>query len=174
MHDTTFSQPPTHAFGRRAFLGSSLALVAGLTAAPAALARRDHRELAGFLQLSRVVTGARKLPTELAPHYLRALDAANLKLPPSRFVHIAGYTDGDGPASLRALQQSRTYRLRGSRECVDAIAAAWWSGVVPTANGGQRVITFSDALVWRAMPYAYPPTQCLGATGAWSWPGRRI
>jgi Membrane bound FAD containing D-sorbitol dehydrogenase len=63
-------------------------------------------------------------------------------------------------------------RTHGAQQCLDAIAAAWWSGTVP-AGAAQKVVTFEDALVWRAMPWAYAPTNCLGALGAWSKPGRR-
>ena len=43
--------------------------------------------------------------------------------------------------------------------------------MVPTAKG-DKVVTFLDALVWQAQPWAHPPTECLGATGAWAKPGR--
>jgi hypothetical protein len=161
---------------RRSFLGASVAAVGSLALArvPFATAARPSKELAGFISLSRLATGVHDLPRQHAPVYLKALDDAGLKLPPSRFLDRAGYTSGHGPSSLRELTRSSAYRSRGGKECVDAIAAAWWSGIVPTHGGGQKVITYLDALVWRAMPFAYPPTECLGATGAWAKPGRSL
>jgi hypothetical protein len=164
------------AFNRRAFVGGSLLVIGGaaLGRIPAAGAAPSS-ELEGFLDLSRVVTGIEKLPRQLAPRYLEALDGApHLKLKPSRFLRLAGYANGHGPKSLRALEESAAFRTEGGRACVEAVAAAWWSGIVPVSGGGERVITFSDALVWRAMSFAEPPSVCLGATGAWAKPGKRV
>lgn len=69
------------------------------------------------------------------------------------------------------LQRSAAYRKPGARASAEAVAAAWWSGSVP-AGKGTKVLTFLDALVWRAQPWAEPPTECLGPTGAWAKKGR--
>jgi Membrane bound FAD containing D-sorbitol dehydrogenase len=163
-------------FDRRAFLGGSLLVLGGVALgriSPAGAA--PPAELQGFLELSRIATGVENLPRRLAPKYLRALDAApRLRLTPSRFLQLAGYASGRGPKSLRALEQSAAFRTEGGRACVDAVAAAWWSGIVPVPGGGEQVVTFSEALVWRALPFAEPPSVCLGATGAWAKPGRRV
>jgi Membrane bound FAD containing D-sorbitol dehydrogenase len=162
---------------RGAFLGRSVAAAASLALARvpfAAAAAGSSKEQTAFISLSRLVTGVHELPRQHGPAYLKALNEAGLKLSPSRFLDLAGYAHGRGPSSLRELGRSPAYRARGGKECVDAIAAAWWSGIVPTRRGGQRVVTYLDALVWRAMPYAYPPTECLGAVGAWAKPGRSL
>jgi hypothetical protein len=44
--------------------------------------------------------------------------------------------------------------------------------MTPTKTGETQVVTYLDALVWRALPHAQPPSNCLGATGAWAAPGR--
>jgi hypothetical protein len=87
---------------------------------------------------------------------------------PSRFVRLAGFVDGRGPATLAALRLTPAFRMRGGREAARAVAAAWWSGTVPTADGDRRVVTYHDALVWRALPYAQPPSFCLGAPSSWT------
>ena len=157
-------------FGRRTFLRGSLLVLGG-----AALARVPFASAApsadvdGFLELSRVATGVEKLPRGLAREYLEALDAAPLKLKPSRFLQLAGYAEGHGSKSLRALERSAAYKTAGGKECLETIVAAWWSGEVPAAGGGQRVVTYSDALVWREV---HEPMTCQGATGSWARPGR--
>jgi hypothetical protein len=162
---------------RLAFLRVSAVTVGGLAFGGADVARgaaAPHAvELAGFIELSELVTGAEELPVRLAPRYLEALDAAGLALPPSRLLRLAGFTDGRGPVTLAALERSAALRAKGARATVEAVAAAWWSGMVPTGDGGQRVLAYEQALVWRALPYAAPPSLCLGAVDAWSKPGRK-
>jgi hypothetical protein len=161
---------------RGAFLTRSLALMGSLALvrAPFGSAAIDRTELAAFEDLSRVATGVHNLPRQHAAAYLDALNRAGLKVSPASFLERAGYHSGNGPRTIKELTSSRTYRADGGRECIDAIAAAWWSGIVPSARHGQKVITYFDALVWRAMPFANPPTACLGAPGAWAKPGRSL
>jgi hypothetical protein len=91
---------------------------------------------------------------------------------PSRFLRLAGYADGHGPATLAALERSPAFHHPGGRAAVEAVAAAWWSGMVPAEGGHQRVVSYADALVWKTLPYAAPPSICLGATTAWTKAGR--
>ena len=170
---------------RGGFLGASAAAVGGIALAGCggggqrragvlAAARTKNpsaRDVEGFVRLSQLVTGVEKLPRDHAAVYLNALDAAGLNLPPSRLVEMGGFADGSGPKTLTEFRQSALYRKPGARASVEAVAAAWWSGMVPTANG-DKVVTFLDALAWRAQPWAEPFTECLGATGAWAKPGR--
>jgi hypothetical protein len=177
--DTHPHEAPTGAqpLSRRAFLRLSAASVAAIAvldplAAFAAPSRRT--ELDGFVQLSRIVTGVRHLPAGLAPRYLDALDRAGLPITASKFVRLAGFATESAPASLVDLERSAAFHRPGARRTVEAVASAWWSGVVPLEDGGQKVVTYQDALVWKALPYAEPPSICLGATTAWSEPGRKL
>lgn len=172
---------------RRGFLGASAAAAGGLALAgfegsaaraqrmPAVLAAfktpASKADVEGFVRLSQLVTGVEKLPTGLAAAYLNSLDAAGLKVPPSRLVELGGFAEGKGPQSLADFEHSALYKKPGVRASAEAVAAAWWSGMVPTAKG-DKVLTFLDALAWRAQPWAQPFTECLGATGAWAKPGR--
>ena len=156
---------------RRAFLGTSLVVVSGVALGRVRFAQAPPPAVDGFLALSRVVTGVDALPRPLASTYLGALDAApGLRLRPSAFVQLAGYAKGQGPKTLDALEESAAYKTAGGDVCVRAIAAAWWSGLVPAA-AGDRVVTFSDALVWRVV---HESATCQGATGSWAKPGRAI
>jgi hypothetical protein len=159
---------------RKGFLRASAAAIGGLALAGCDLgadrATADDT-LGGFVELSRVVTGVNDLPTAVAPDYLNALEQAALAMAPSTLVRIAGYVDGLGPATLDELEASSVFSRRGARACADAITAAWWSGLAPTKGGQTRVVSYLDALVWRALPHAQPPSNCLGVTGAWAKPG---
>jgi D-sorbitol dehydrogenase-like protein len=171
---------------RGGFLGASAAAVGGFALAGCGGASRVRRssgvlaavktrastaDVEGFIRLSQLVTGVDKLPRDHAAVYLNALDEAGLKLPPSRLVEMGRFAEGNGPATLAEFQHSALYRKPGVRASAEAVAAAWWSGMVPTAKG-DKVVTFLDALAWRAQPWAEPFTECLGATGAWAKPGR--
>ena len=184
MSDT--HEPSERRLTRSAFLGASAAALGGLALAgcggssgarggsavlTATTTRASKADVDGFIRLSQLVTGVEQLPREHAAVYLNALDAAELKLPPSRLVELAGFAEGGGPQTLAELQRSAVYRKPGARASAEAVAAAWWSGMVPTAHG-DTVVTFLDALAWRAQPWAEPFTECLGATGAWAKPGR--
>jgi hypothetical protein len=164
------------ALSRKGFLRASATAIAGLALAGCDLGGGDRSTaddaLEGFIELSRVVTGVDELPEAVAPGYLDALEQAALPMAPSTLVRIAGYADGLGPATLDELEASSALSRRGARACADAITAAWWSGMAPVKGGGTRVVSYLDALVWRALPHAQPPSNCLGATGAWAKPGR--
>jgi hypothetical protein len=169
---------------RGGFLGASAAAFGGIVLAGCGGSSQAHRghgaavateasaaDVEGFVRLSQLVTGVERLPTDHAAAYLNALDAAGLEVPPSRLVRMGGFGSGGGPQTLAELQRSALYRKPGAHASAQAVASAWWSGMVPTADG-EKVVTFLDALVWRAQPWANPPTECLGGVGAWTKPGR--
>lgn len=182
MTETDFAAASAHGvLSRRGFLRASAAAIGGLALAgcdfgadPTSSADRPTTAdtLAGFIELSRVVTGVDELPEAVAPDYLNALEQAALPMAPATLVRIAGYADGLGAATLDELEASSVFARRGARACADATTAAWWSGMAPTKGGGTRVVSYLDALVWRALPHAQPPSNCLGETGAWAKPGR--
>jgi Membrane bound FAD containing D-sorbitol dehydrogenase len=162
---------------RGAFLRLSAFAAGGLALANplASIAQPGRRtELDGFVRLSRIVTGVEHLPGGLAPRYLDALNDAGLPITPAHLVRVAGFSTDGAPSSLAELEHWAAAHHKGTQRTLDAVAAAWWSGMVPIAGGGQRVITYQDALVWKALPYAEPPSICLGATTAWSEPGRKL
>lgn len=176
MTETDSAASSAHgALSRKGFLRASAAAIGGVALAGCDVgADRSTPDdtLDGFIELSRVVTGVNELPRAVAPHYLSALEQAALPMAPSTLVRIAGYADGLGPATLDELEASSVFFHRGARACADSITAAWWSGMAPTKGGETRVVSYLDALVWRALPHAQPPSNCLGATGAWATPGR--
>ncbi len=160
----------TETFSRRRFLIASAVTIGGVALAGYVGIDRSPAvdPLQGFIDLSRVVTGVDELPAAVAGEYLDALEQAGLPVAPSELVRLAGYSQGRGPATLDELEASAVFSRREARSCADAIAAAWWSGIVPTKVGETRVVSYLDALVWRTLPYAQPPSNCLGVTGAWA------
>ena len=160
---------------RRSFLRGALVVVDGAALGRIPVATAAHPPgVDRFLDLSRIATGVNKLASGLAHEYLRALEEApqlKLKPKPSKFLELAGYASGHGARNLSELKQSAAFKAEGGEECVGAIVAAWWSGLVPAAGGGQRVVTYSDALVWLEV---HEPTTCQGATDSWAKPGRAV
>jgi Membrane bound FAD containing D-sorbitol dehydrogenase len=159
--------------GRATFLKTSLLTVVGIAFGPLpSAAGAGGNDLDGFLRLSRITSGVHNLSPKLARKYYAALEADGvLALKPSRLIEMIGLTGSAGPATLAELKRTEAFRTHAGKDCVRAVASAWWSGIVPTAGGGQKVITFSDALVWREV---HEPLTCQGATGSWSKPGRAV
>ena len=171
---TTLDRDERRTLNRQTFLRMAAAALGGIavTGCDVSSDRPSAEDsLDAFLDLSRVVTGVADLPRAVAPDYLEALEQAALPMTPSTLIQLAGYADGAGPSTLSELEASSALARRDGRTCASAIAAAWWSGMTPTRSGEMRVITYLDALVWRALPYAQPPSNCLGTTGSWAKAG---
>ena len=124
--------------------------------------------LVGFVALSQLVTGVKDLPMQHAAAYQAALEDAGLPMTPTQLAIDVGFARSGGPFTVDELRRSGPFGAPGGEEAARATAAAWWSGIVTGADGAARVITYDDALVFRAMPYARPQASCLGETGAWS------
>jgi hypothetical protein len=151
---------------RRAFVGVGLGTaaaigVAGWFGRGGQVAAQQRKALPGFMHVSRLVTGVDDLPANLGPIYLDKLAALDLHMSPVELAQLGG-----GAGDLRDLERS-VFGTPGGRECAEHVAGAWWSGTV-----GDEVVTYTDALIWRGVPFAHPQTDCLGATGAWAKPGR--
>lgn len=163
---------PEHPHTRRTFLAAAgaAALGGGLLAGCSDPADRIDASdrLVGFIALSQLVTGERDLPVRHAPAYQAALEDAGLRMSPTSLAVAVGFARSGGPFTLDELQRSAAYRRPGGEEAARALAAAWWSGTVTDRDGVATVITYDDALVFRAMPWAVPQATCLGETGAWS------
>lgn len=126
-------------------------------------------QVLNFITVSRILTGVHDLPLDPAADYLTGLEAAGLELSPNAFVAAAFGNEG-APMSMDDLQRMGATKLPGAEACMRAIAAAWWSGMVPLAGGGTRVVAFNDALVFTRV---HEFTECYGATGSWAKPGEK-
>jgi len=124
-----------------------------------------------FVTVSSLLTGfPGDLPRDPAPAYFTALTALGLQCTPAEFLDAA-YGPYGAPLSMEDLRQRGALALPGADEFVRQLNAAWWSGIVPTPDGGQQVVTFEDALAFKVV---HPATECLGAVGSWSDPGEGV
>ena len=76
---------------------------------------------------------------------------------------VSGTTQGDADSLNAALAQP------GAMPTGELIAEAWYSGTGP-GDGKQEgeLITYNDALGWRALSFATAPCNCGGPFGYWS------
>ena len=134
---------------RRELLLSGLA--AAITAAaangfPAALFAAAPVTLPQFMALSMRLTEAADLDAGIGEKFLGGFLASG---------------QGAGLAGLAA--------GASEPELESAIIAAWYSGVYDTGRG-KAVAGFEQALLWKALTFTKPPTDCGGETGYWSQP----
>lgn len=160
---------------RRAFLALAGVTTAGIYLAGCGFssppARPTDIQVLRFLNVSSILTGfPGELPDDPAPGYFTALTALGLECPPQAFLDAA-YGPAGAPLTMADLRATGALGLRGADEFVRQLNAAWWSGTVPTPDGGLQVITFGDALCFQVVHTA---TECLGAVGSWSGPGERV
>lgn len=126
--------------------------------------------LAAFLALSALLTGIDNLNPEIGQIYLQSLAASDqFDVSLAELYAQAGFTESSAPAGIEELEAGGLFEQEATRALADKIIEYWYSGVYDTADGGQAVATFADALVWRAVRYTKPLTLC-GAPGFWAVP----
>jgi hypothetical protein len=126
----------------------------------------DHRAMSdaeAFRHLSAALTG---MPAENLPGFGEAL----------RQSLAASAQQKAGLEALLALARTATPEalrsaLHGTalEPLARAVAAGWYTGTLG-AGGGARVLSYEDALVWRAAGYDSAPSLCGGEFGHWSEP----
>ena len=102
--------------------------------------------LDAFLALSEKLVGQENLSDDIAGEMLNALKAVG------KDEGLSALADGAEDETLSA-----------------AIVEAWYTGVSPDPDD-LSVLTYTDALLWRAMEYTKPMGYCGGATGYWAEP----
>ena len=134
---------------RREFLLAGLAAAiatAGESGFPAALFAAAPITLPQFMALSGRLTEAADLDTGMGEKFLGGFLASG------QGAGLAGLVAGASEAELES-----------------AIIAAWYSGIYDTGRG-KSVAGFEQALLWKALTFTKPPTDCGGETGYWSQP----
>jgi hypothetical protein len=127
-------------------LGSAIAAAGTTFPAPCAEAAVTAEE---FLALSKSLTEE----SSLDPAVARSLLAGFLATGSGPL--LADLVAGSGGADVKVL--------------ADSIVAAWYSGIYETGKG-QALATYTDALVWKGLPYSKPSGYCGGAAGYWADP----
>jgi hypothetical protein len=139
----------------------AMAMLASLAALGPSLARAQTTlDRAAFLTASSLATG---LPAD----QLTGLTDALLPLFQTQgpaLLQLAALARGQGSADLAAA-------IRGTpmEPAAKALAAAWYTG---TAGSGATatLLSYEDALAWKAAGYDAVPSQCAGEFGAWAEP----
>ncbi len=133
---------------RRGLLSAVSAMsVLGLTHIPGR-AFAATIDLDGFLALSASLTGKKDLSEDIAGRMLKAFAKTG------REDEIAALDAEDADS-----------------EIADEIVEAWYTGVSPDPDD-LDVLTYLDALIWRAMDYTKPMAVCGGGVGYWAEPPR--
>jgi hypothetical protein len=134
---------------RREILLTGLAAAIAAASAsgfPAALFAAAPVTLPQFMTLSARLTEAADLDTGIGEKFLGGFLASG------HGAALAGLVAGASEPELES-----------------AIIAAWYSGVYDTGRG-KAVAGFEQALLWKALTFTKPPSDCGGEMGYWSQP----
>jgi hypothetical protein len=121
-----------------------------------------------FMRISRVLTGVPGLDEGLGRDYLAAF------VRDGRAHELADFWDAAGfrvspPASVSDLEARGVYREPALAAIAASVTRSWYSGVFVAMDGGQRVITYVDALAWKALGYrSTGSSTCGGVFGHWA------
>jgi hypothetical protein len=123
-----------------------------------------------FIELSRVLTETVELDAALGRQGLAALrnDPVRARLLPELWA-AARFDSATPPVSVDDLVARGVYARPPLADLCDAIAHVWYSGIYVDSSGGRRIVTYTDALAWRALGYRPAgPTACGGVFGHWA------
>jgi hypothetical protein len=131
----------------------------------------ERVDLAGFMRMSRVLTGVANLADEGAGRvYLDALlgDAAKAERLAVLWM-AAGFGGATPPESIDEMSARGVYRDPELASLADTITRYWYTGVYDAPDAGPTVATYGGALAWRTLDYpAAGPSFCGGAFGHWA------
>lgn len=105
-----------------------------------------NMDVDGFLALSQRVLDKSGLSQTVASGMLQAFTASG------REAGLVALAEGEADDELEA-----------------AIVSSWYTGLSPDPSDLQ-VLTYTDALIWRAMDYTKPMAFCGGGVGYWADP----
>lgn len=137
----------------------ALAALAAAPFAPPALPAAPALSPAAFGALSATLTGYPVADADTVGRMMRAFVTPARRAKVSALAQVVAATP---PEELDAVLRAR--KLDG---LAHELVAAWYSGVVDTAQG-QKVVLYANAYVWAAMAYSKPMGVCGGVTGYWS------
>ncbi len=151
---------------RRELLEAFAVLVAGgmLGAVPAACTRigeapLNAKDLGG---LGHLLTGYSIPDDDVLANFLDALARRYGRGDLARLADVvAGHAGGDVDSAIESA---------GLGEVANGVVAALYTGTVTDPAGEVRVVTYVDALAWRACTFTKPPSECGGVTGYWEKP----
>ena len=113
-----------------------------------------------FLALSALLTGMPDLDADLGAAFLQAFQAVpGFSAGLDQLIEQAGLRSAQPPADLQALEATGIFSNKQSASTADQIINAWYSGMVET-DEEPIVVTFVDALAWKALHFTKPLTIC--------------
>lgn len=123
----------------------------------------DAQSLAQFLALSVLLTGITPLDPIVGRVYLEHLQRTKAE-GLVQLYQQAGFTETAAPTTLQALEAAGIFTTAALRQLADQIIELWYTGQIKReAEAGQAetvVVTFVDALAWKALDFTKPPTIC--------------
>lgn len=158
------SRHPEQGPGRRACLTTAATLPL-LLVSPRAFsnpgAGDDELTVAGVRTLSAALANEGEMDADTAKAYLAAMRNAGIEKDIIRLVDLVKSTSPG--------QRDQAIAANGLDNVANTVVATLYSGMTGT-GANPRVITYSDALAWRALPFTKPNGQCGGEFGYWSQP----
>jgi len=156
------SKPPTGPNRRDVLAG--MTGVAGVMLAPSmAVAWADETAT------RRLLASARLTGIDLGASYLDLVQVVWTALAPAfgvqdldRLVRVVNDAPAGAPLTEILLKQ-------GLLPAAQALANTWYTGA-SAADGGQTVLFYNDALMWRSCAFTKPPATCGGQFGYWEQP----
>ena len=146
MSDRAYSSNETFGVTRRNLLSALSAVSAlSLVQLPGRAYAADLN-LDAFLELSEKLVGRQDLSNDIADEMFQVFTAIGKR------DGLSALADGIEDDELSA-----------------AVVEAWYTGVSPDPDD-LDVLTYTDALMWRAMDYTKPMGYCGGSTGYWAEP----
>ncbi|MEO8755502.1 MAG: sugar dehydrogenase complex small subunit [Casimicrobiaceae bacterium] len=152
---------PTPVQRKRREIIQGLAALAGSGWMPAALAQAAPASMSAvrFTTLSNALAGYAYARDTVAAEMLRALNAT---VGPATLGRLAALASAAAPDQLDS-----QLKAAGLDKAAAIVVTALYSGVVVTPKG-PVVISYDQALAWRAMPWTKPNAECGGVTDYWT------
>lgn len=154
-------RPPAEPSRREVLAG--MAGLATLTMVPASVAAAAPRA-SSLLQASTRLTGIGLNASylDLAGKVWDALEPTYGAPVLERLVQAVNAAPAGAPLGELLLEQ-------GLLPAAQALTSTWYTGA-SAADGGQTVLFYNDALMWRSCAFTKPPATCGGAFGYWEQP----
>jgi hypothetical protein len=114
---------------------------------------------AEFAALSSTLTGYPVTDAAVSSRMFAAFDVPQKR---SALVRLARLLADTQEANIDA-----AIRANGLGPIAAELVAAWYSGIVKTSSG-EKVVAYTDAMMWKAMTFAKPMGVCGGAFGHWA------
>lgn len=123
-------------------------------------AGEQAENLPEFLALSAVLTGMPDLDPDLGAAFLQAFQAVpGFAAGLDQLIDQAGMRSAQPPNDLESMESAGIFSNEQTASTADQIITAWYSGMVQTEEE-PIVVTFVDALAWKALHFTKPLTIC--------------